>query len=206
MIHQFKKSLQHEREQAHEADMFYVDMLHATDIVRFNSDSESHLKKQKQDVDLQLNIRGTCFQISEKFRDKDFGDLYIEVFSKFPHTMGWMHTGSPDAIVYFTPQAVYWITHKSLKAFCDELLFPAIPMAWYEEIHKSKKTIVSKNLQLKETDCKVCLIQAHNFDGKPWETIGLSVGFEVLKHFGVKIKKVSKPFFSFEIPNHTQNG
>lgn len=203
MIHQFKKSLQHEREQADMADKFYVEVLHATDIVRFNSDSEAHMEMQRQDVDLQMIIRGTNFRVSEKFRDKDFGDLYIEVFSKYPHTMGWMHTGSPDAIVYFTPQTVYWITHKSLKAFCDELLFPTIPTNWYEEIYKSKKTIVSKNVLLKDTNCKINLIQAHNFDGKPWETIGLSIGFDILEHFGVKFKKVSKPLFPFEIPNHT---
>jgi uncharacterized glyoxalase superfamily protein PhnB len=206
MIHQFKKSLQHEREQAILADKFYSEVLHATNIIRYNNDTEHDMEMQRKDIDVQVTIKGTSFNISEKFRDKDFGDLYIEVLSKYPHTMGWMHTGSPDAIVYFTPQAVYWITHKSLKAFCDELLFPAIPMAWYEEIHKSKKTIVSKNLQLKDIDFKVCLIQAHNFDGKPWETIGVSIGFEVLEHFGVKFRKVSKPFFSFEVPNHTQNG
>lgn len=206
MIHQFKKSLQHEREQANMADKFYVEMLHATDIERFNTDSETHMEMQRQDVDLQLNIRGTNFRVSEKFRDKDFGDLYIEVFSKYPHTMGWMHTGSPDAIVYFTPQTVYWITHKSLKAICDELLFPAIPATWYEEIYKSKKTIVSKNLLLKDTNCKINLIQAHNFDGKSWETIGVSIDFNILEHFGVKFRKVSKPFFAPEVPNHTQNG
>lgn len=206
MIHQFKKSLQHEREQADMADKFYVEILHATDIERFNTNSETHMEMQRQDVDSQMIIRGTNFRVSEKFRDKDFGDLYIEIYSKYPHTMGWMHTGSPDAIVYFTPQTVYWITHKSLKAFCDELMFPAIPATWYEEIYKSKKTIVSKNLLLKDTNCKINLIQAYNFDGKPWETIGVSIDFDVLDHFGVKFRKVSKPFFPSKVPNHTQNG
>ena len=28
-------------------------------------------------------------------------------------------------------------------------------------------------------------------------------GFDILEHFGVKFKKVSKPLFPFEIPNHT---
>lgn len=205
MTHQFKKSLLHEREQALKADKFYVDVLHATDIVRFNSDSESDMEMQRKDIDLQVTIRGTVFNISEKFRDKDFGDLYIEVFSKYPHTKGWMHTGSPDAVVYFTPQNVYWITHKSLKTFCFEVLFPAIPTNWYEEIYKSKKTIVSKNLLIKDTYCKINLIQAHNFDGNHWETIGVSICFDALKNFEVKFKKVSKPFFPFEVPNHTQN-
>jgi len=206
MIHHFKKSLQHEREQADLADKFYDEVLHATDIVRFNADSEAHLEMQRKDIDIQATIKGTTFNISEKFRDKDFGDLYIEVFSKYPHTMGWMHTGSPNAIVYFTPQTVYWISHKSLKAFCENILFPAIPTDWYEEIYQSKKTIVSKVVTLKDKNCKICLIQAHNFDGKPWETIGLSIGFDVLENFEVKFKKVSKPFFSLEIPNHSTNG
>lgn len=189
MIHQFKKSLQYEREQTHEADKFYIEVLHATDIVRFNSDLETHMEMQRQDVDLMLNIRGTSFRISEKFRDKDFGDLYIEVYSKYPHTLGWMHTGSPDAIVYFTPRSAYWITHKSLIDFCKNTLFPAIPVGWYSEIFESHQSIVSKKIILKDITTNIHLIQAHNFEGKAWETIGLSIGFDVLKHFGVKFRK-----------------
>jgi hypothetical protein len=189
MIHQFKKSLQHEREQANEADKFYVEVLHATNIERYNTDSEADMEKQRKDIDVQVTIKGTKFNVSEKFRDKDYGDLYIEVYSKYPHTFGWMHSGSPDAIVYFTPASVYWITHKSLNKFCKNILFPAIPDLWYKEIYDSHQSIMSKKLKLNNIITNVQIIQAHNFEGKPWETIGVSLKFDVLERFGVKFKK-----------------
>jgi len=203
MIHSFSESLKRERNFAIKANKFYSEELNATKIKRFNNDTANDLELQRQDIDVQVTIKGTKFNISEKFREKNFGDLYIEVFSKYPHTMGWMHTGSPDAIVYFTPDSVYWITHKTLKAFCDVILFPAIPHAWYDEIFKSGKAIASKQLILNGKNCKINLIQAHNFEGKAWETIGLSIDFDVLEHFGVKFKKISKPFFPSEKPNHS---
>lgn len=194
MIHQFKKSLHHEREQAQKADRFYREVLNATEIVRFNSNSESDMEKQRQDIDVQATIRGTRFNISEKFRDKDYGDLYIEVFSKYPHTKGWLQTGKPDAIVYFTPNSVFWITHKSLHECFKNTLFPNIPEMWYEELYKSHKSIVTKKVTFEGFETNINLIQAHNFEGITWETIGISVKFEVLEKLGVKFKKIKTTF------------
>jgi hypothetical protein len=189
MIHKFKSSLQHEREQALKADTFYRNVLNATEIKRFNSDSDSDMEIQRQDVDLLLTINETTYRVSEKFRDVDYGDLYVEVYSKYPKTPGWLHTGSPNAILYFTPAAVYWITHKSLASFCLQTLFPQIPETWYEEIFLSPKVISSKQLDLKGKSFKINLIKAHNKDGSTWETIGISAPFKVFEENGVKIRR-----------------
>jgi hypothetical protein len=189
MIHQFQKSLQHERYQSEKADSYYREVLKATDIVRFNSDFDSDMLMQRQDIDLLLTIRGTVFKISEKFRDKDYGDLYIEIFSKFPHTKGWMHTGEPNAIIYFTPKSTYWITHKSLLDCFEKIIFPAIPEVWYEELYQSKQSICTKKVQFNDIETNIQLIQAHNFEGKAWETLGISIQFDVLSKLGVKFQK-----------------
>lgn len=191
MVHNFRNSLQHEREQAAKADIFYRDVLKAIEIKRFNTDSETDMAMQRQDVDVMFKLNGITFRVSEKFRDKDFGDLYIEVYSKYPHTQGWLHTGSPNAILYFTPQNVYWITHKSLKTFCLNQLLLAIPENWYDDLYKSHHTIESKKLIVSNKVIYLNLIQSHNKDGAAWETIGVSLPFEVLEQFGVKYKKFS---------------
>ncbi len=189
MIHNFSKSLKHEREQAAFADKFYREVLHVTEIKRFSSDSETDMIMQRQDVDVLLTLNEKTFQVSEKFRDKDFGDLYIEVYSKFPHTEGWLHTGSPHAILYFTPKNVYWITHKSLKEFCLEKLFPQVKPVWFDELYDSGKTIQSKKITLNNNTFGINLIQAHNQDGKEWKTMGVSVPFYILEKSGVKFKQ-----------------
>ena len=190
MLHNFRKSLQHEREQTLKADRFYIDVLHASFIKRFNTDSEEDMCMQRQDVDVLITVNGTTFKVSEKFRDVDYGDLYIEIYSKYPDTLGWMHTGSPNAILYFTPRSVYWITHSSLKYFCINELFNAIPTQWLAELYENKKTIQHKKITIKDSIVDLHLIQSHNKDGASWETIGVSVAFDVLKSFGVKFLKI----------------
>lgn len=191
MIHNFDISLQHERSQAEKADAFYRTQLGATEIRRFNTDLGADMEMQRQDVDVLVTLNnGLTYKISEKFRDKDYGDFYVEVFSKYPSTPGWLETGSPNAILYFTPVSVYWITHKSLAFFCLNILFPSVAATWYSELFESHQTIISKHIQLKGKLVKINLIQAHNFlvDGTKWETIGISLPFSILKENEVKIK------------------
>lgn len=192
MDHNFELSLQHEREQTLKADMFYRNRMNASDIKRFNTDSESDMNMQKQDIDVIVTINNINYRVSEKFRDKDWGDLYVEIYSKFPKTQGWLHTGTPNAILYFTPYTVYWITHKSLAEFCLNTLFPLIPHHFIEELFNSHKSIVSKRIKLNNKLIKVNLIQAHNSasDGAHWETIGLSTSFSVFEENDVKILKI----------------
>ena len=189
MIHNFQNSLRYEKHQAQKADVFYREVLKASEIIRFSSDDNSDMEMQRQDVDLLLTLNEITYRVSEKFRDKDFGDLYVEVFSKYPKNLGWLHTGTPNAILYFTPKVVYWITHKSLSSFCHDVLFPLIPEAWYDELYTSHKSILPKLITLNGKSFSINLIQAHNSDGKKWETIGISLPFWVLEMNNVKIKR-----------------
>ncbi|MDD3323066.1 MAG: hypothetical protein PHS59_16650 [Paludibacter sp.] len=193
MVHNFEHSLEHERNQAIKADTFYREKLNATDIKRFNTDSEADMEMQRQDVDVLISLNNVTYRVSEKFRDKDYGDLYVEVFSKYPKIQGWLKTGSPNAILYFTPNSVYWITHKSLATFCLNTLFPLIPQKWYSELYQSHKTIITKYLKLQNKLFKINIIQAHNSlsDGTKWETIGISAAFSLFEENGVKIKKMN---------------
>jgi len=189
LIHRFKSSLQHEREQASKADAFYRNVLKASDIKRFNTDSDEDMEMQHRDVDVLLTLNNVTYRISEKFRDKDYGDLYVEVYSKFPKTVGWLHSGTANAILYFTPNNAYWITHKSLQEFCLNTLFPIIPFGWYEEVFQTHKSFISKQLKLNDKTFKINIIQAHNHEGCSWETIGISASFTLFEEYNVKIKK-----------------
>lgn len=196
-LHNFSKSLAHEREQCKTADLFYTNILCATSIRRFNTDSKLDMEMQRQDVDLEITIENVTYKISEKYRDRDFKDLYIELYSKYPLVKGWMDTGSPNAILYFTPQNIYWITHKSLSAFYTEKLLPAIKKEWIDdELIKPEKAIIEKKVRLGTKTHKINIIQSRNFDGAGWVTIGISVPFYVLKDFGVKFKQFKNPQFT----------
>lgn len=191
MEHNFDASLKYERSMARKADDFYLSKLAATRIVRYDSATSSDMRMQLQDVDLSLTLNEITYKISEKFRDKEYGDLYVEVYSKYPTTQGWLFTGSPNAILYFTPHFVYWITHKSLAAFCIDILFPAIPVLWFLELYNSKTSIITKRVKIENKFVKINLIKAYNSmsDGAKWVTIGISASFLFFEQNGVKIKK-----------------
>jgi predicted 3-demethylubiquinone-9 3-methyltransferase (glyoxalase superfamily) len=67
MLHNFKCSLSHEREQAEKADRFYREVLKASEIKRFNTDTEADMVMQRQDVDLLLTLNGVVYRIPKNF-------------------------------------------------------------------------------------------------------------------------------------------
>ena len=189
MIHNFRHSLEYERSMAARADAFYRDVLGAKIIRRFDRDTDEDMEMQREDVDIIIERKGVEYRISEKFREHDYDDLYIEIYSKYPDTPGWVITGTPNAILYFFPSSVYWVTHKSLYEFCVNKLFPAIPRADIEEIFETHKTYLSKSIVLDNSTVAIKLVQAHNRDGVDWETIGVCVSFDVLAKYGVQFSK-----------------
>jgi hypothetical protein len=192
MLHNFYNSLLHERESTERADKFYKEQMNATEIVRYNANNEYDMIFQHRDIDVTLTINGKLYNVSEKFRDVDFGDLYLEIYSKYPHTLGWIHTGNPDFIAYFTPQNVFLIAHRALKEFCLETLFPLVPPALLNEIYTSGQTSIPAGITLNGKTEKIRIIQAHNRTANAsWETIGIAVKFDLLIGNGVKIKKIT---------------
>jgi len=188
VIHNFTQSLRHEREQADAADLIYREYLHPDQIIRYSNDTPHDREMQKKDIDVSLVFGGKTFHISEKFRDNDYGDMYLEVYSKYPGTKGWLLTGSPDAIVYFTPAKVYWIGHHTLIKCYMEHLQPLLKDEWFDEIFVSGKNIIKKNIRVNQRPTTISIIQAHNRDGAAWETIGIAIPFRLLTDNGVKIK------------------
>jgi hypothetical protein len=190
LLHNFDKSLQHEREFAERADRFYREQLKANQINRYNNDNELDMNFQHRDIDVSITINGKTYNVSEKFRDTDFGDMYVEVYSKYSNVLGWIHTGEPDFISYFTPKAVYLISHKNLRDFCINNLFQNIPTEFYEEIFISGKTRIKKQIVISGKQVEITIIQAHNQTGNSsWKTIGVAVDFDVLKMYNVKLEK-----------------
>jgi hypothetical protein len=189
MQHNFRKSLLHEKEQSNKADAFYADRLKVNEILRYNHDTPEDMAMQHADIDVSVRIGERRYNVSEKFRDVDYGDLYVELYSKYPHTQGWMHTGNPDVIVYFTPSKVCWVQHSSLNRFCFGTLFPAISQDDVLQFYLSELHFKPVKILLSEKTVRLKLIKADNKDGAEWTTIGLAIPFGTLRDFGVKFKE-----------------
>lgn len=103
--HQFNKSLGFEKKQIKIADDFYKKNFPKFSIKRVSFDSEIEKEMQRKDIDFFLISDNKTIAVSEKFREKDFNDIYLEFFSKYPNTVGWMENS----------EAEYWLIfyHKN---------------------------------------------------------------------------------------------
>lgn len=193
MIHNFSQSKLYENEQIKRADKFYRDILHVSDIKRFNYQFSEERKMQRQDIDLILTYQNKSYKVSEKFRSKDFGDLYLEIYSKYPNVLGWLREGVSDYLMYFTPENVYCIDDHSLKNFYIEKLSPLLSSLWFESINDSVKTIFNKKIYIDKIPYVISIIKALNetSEGDKWITMGITIPFNMLKINGVRFLKFS---------------
>lgn len=188
-IHHFRESLNKEKQLLTLADHFYIEKLGVKNIVRYNSDSEEDMQFQRQDIDLSFELNGRRVMVSEKFRSHDYGDLYLECYSKYPDTPGWMHHSKADFLACFFPERVIWLNKKKLSEFFLSRLWPAIPGAFFAKINRElhgRSGQQKQQLDFLGKSREITVIQAFNRSGKDqWHTIGIGLPFEMLEEFNI---------------------
>lgn len=193
MSHHYTSSLNYERLWQPIADNFYLSKYPSSEIIRYDNDSETDLSFQRKDIDLSLKIEERMIHISEKFRKDDFGDLLIELYSKYPHKKGWMENSEADFIAYFCPKTVYFIDKKELLTwFQSEMILENLEnelrIFHNSNLQKSSRirTIMTLN---NKSNINLDLIQAYNqTSDAEWHTISIGIKWNDLKNLGLKVK------------------
>jgi hypothetical protein len=182
-----------ERKNQKRADDFYLNRLGATNIVRHNRNTEADMKIQRTDIDVSFQRKGKRINISEKFRTKDFNDLYIEFYSKFPDIHGWLDKSQADFIAYFFPARVFIIDEKALAEFYKNYLSNSIRKDVFKrliETHPNDNAQKSTWITINNQNYKIQLIQAYNqTEDASWYTMGIAIPFKVLSDFGIYCKE-----------------
>jgi hypothetical protein len=190
--HEFQERLERERSQQEVADNFYTEKLGATLIKRYSSDSQEDMEFQRKDIDVTLTIDGEIYHVSEKFRDKDWGDLLLEIYSKYPGTPGWINTGSADIMAYFFPERMFWIDDYALSSFCIDQVFQAIPRESITEIMAIEKSCRRPlTITINDTDYETWITKAFNRtrSGATWNTISITVPLNLLRNNGIEFSE-----------------
>ncbi len=192
MIHHFFESQKVEIRHFKVADKFYRQQFGATKTARCDYRTEKGRAFQQEDIDLWLTLKNKKVSVSEKKRTRDFNDLYLEIYSKFPVTSGWALHSKADFLAYFFPKRVFWAGFPQIIRFCRESLSPQIASSWFEEL---KTSHLRKNMQEKHTvriagkPYDIFLIQAYNeSNGNSWYTMGVSIPFDMLKDNHIRFR------------------
>ena len=193
--HDFTRSIRFEHSGFDEQDEFYRKVLNAEDICRTDYDSGTGRELQRKDVDVLLTLDGRQVKVSEKRRDRDYDDLLVEVYSKFPGTAVWLDHSEADSLAYFVPGKAYWIEMRPLKAFYGNILRPALPDTVFSRLvagypYRNASCGISVCMGGKKVGLRA--IQAYNCpeDGSgQWYTESVCVPFTVLEEYGVPVRK-----------------
>lgn len=190
-VHHFDKSLEKEKEAGRHADLFYKRAPFAVQSInRYNQDTPAHLVLQRQDIDLNISFDdGRTYAVSEKFRKRDYNDLLLEIYSKYPHTKGWVHKSKAYRLAYFLPKRMFWIDKTMLTTFCIHTLFPRIEGDAIERLLTDEQNSLKVGVKLEGTLYNCTLTQAfNNTDGDMWNTISISVPFKMLADFEIRFQ------------------
>ncbi len=192
MVHHFYESQKIETGYFSAADNFYRQQLGAVKTERCDYHTEKGRIFQRDDIDLWLTLGSEKISVSEKKRTRDFNDLYLEVYSKFPDTSGWTVHSKADFLAYFFPDRVFWAGFPQIVRFCRESLFPQISSHWFENLksnHLKKSAQKKHTIKIAGQVYDVVLIQAYNeSDGNSWYTMGISIPFDMLKDNHIKFR------------------
>ncbi len=182
--HNFWNSLKIEQDKSLLADAFYYSTFGVESITRFNSGSARDMEFQRMDIDVQLNAWGRHANVSEKFRDHDFNDLYLELYSMYPNVPGWMEQSEATHLAYFFPKRMIWLNKKELITCFNQFIQPQINEKSLAQLvnnspKKSTKVKAAINIKGESFDCYY--INAFNKTKvKEWNTLGVSVPFHLL--------------------------
>ena len=195
VTHDFSKSINYEHSNFPKANKFYTEILKVGKITRIGFDNEESRALQRLDVDACFEYNGKQVYVSEKHRKVDYGDLLLEVFSKFPHTPGWMNNSAADYLAYFVPRKVYWINKKQLTWFYSNILYKVIPDSFFQKLinnyprqSRKEQTIIEINGSREY----VKVVQAYNApygSNDTWYTENICVKFSTLRRAGVEIEE-----------------
>ncbi|MBD80710.1 MAG: hypothetical protein CL840_17480 [Crocinitomicaceae bacterium] len=195
MPHNFWKSLEYENSKSQVADDFYYHQFKIENRIRFNTGSESDMEFQLKDIDVQLYGWNRYTNVSEKFREVDYNDLYLELYSMYPTVKGWMHKSEANHLAYFFPQRMLWIKEKEIQQVFKDFIEPSIDLEtlnlWLEKNPKKSGRYASEII-FENRKYPVFIIVAYNkTQNKNWNTVGVSVPFDLLKAYQLNWKEYS---------------
>lgn len=183
--HEFKKDLEFEQSKFEIQNNFYISK-NCEIVRRVGYDSEEDKKLQNDDIDIIIKCDGKIFNISEKYRKTNYGDVLLEVYSSYEdRKVGWTKISKSDFIYIFidddnkNKQCVVGISTKSLLNFINShKIFEKISDNDIKYVIKEHKT---KCVNIDGYICR--LISSTN---ETYHTISLCVPYKMLDDNGVK--------------------
>lgn len=199
--HNFNKSLLYEKEGFEFQDSIYKKLNPSIiEIQRTEYEEDEGRENQRKDIDLFFFMNdGKKFKISEKRREKDYGDILFEVLhvgkESKKRRLGWIHNEESDAIIYWIDnQNFFWQiqTNQKFKRIFGKEIYPRLRQEFLKFI-KEKIKFKKATITTQKGEIAIGMTCAENEKDKYAEgyySYGIAIKPKDLEKLGVVVKKI----------------
>lgn len=174
------------------ADMFYKNVLNADILKRYSPRNIDDKEFVAMDYALKIKMGDREVHISEKSREQDWNDIYVEIYRKYPEEEGWIKYTQADYLGYFFPGRVFWAEMAPIKQLCFEILAKASESDIYKELsymYPKNSGRLSKTFKINTKTYSFNFIQTYYEKGDhSYYSIGISLPFVLLMDFRIAYK------------------
>ncbi len=117
------------------ADMFYKNVLKAEIIKRYSLKKEEDKDILSKDINLHVKMNEKETTISEKTRDQDWNDIYVEIYRKYPDEAGWIKFTEAEYLAYFFPGRVFFSKMEPIRNLCQDILCRAVNTGIFKDMY-----------------------------------------------------------------------
>lgn len=117
------------------ADMFYKNVLKAEIIKRYSLKKDEDKDILGKDIYLHVKMNEKETTISEKIRDQDWNDIYVEIYRKYPDEAGWIKFTEAEYLAYFFPSRVFFSKMEPIRNLCQDILCRAVNTGIFKDMY-----------------------------------------------------------------------
>ncbi|MFH0867574.1 MAG: hypothetical protein V1904_15395 [Bacteroidota bacterium] len=117
------------------ADMFYKNVLKAEIIKRYSHKKDEDKDILSKDINLHVKMNEKETTISEKTRDQDWNDIYVEIYRKYPDEAGWIKFTEAEYLAYFFPGRVFFSKMDPIRSLCQDILCRAVNTGIFKDMY-----------------------------------------------------------------------
>jgi hypothetical protein len=174
------------------ADMFYKNVLHAEIIKRYSVKKEEDKEMLGKDISLHMKMNEKETTISEKNRDQDWNDIYVEIYKKYPDEAGWIKFTEAEYLAYFFPGRVFLCRMEPIRNLCQDILCRAVNTGIFKDMYYMffrSSGRHSQSIKINNKTYSFTFHQTYHDAGEnSYYSIGLILPFVMLMDFRIDYK------------------
>ncbi|HNW96843.1 MAG TPA: hypothetical protein PKK00_00365 [Bacteroidales bacterium] len=174
------------------ADMFYKNVLKADIIKRYSPKKTEDKDFLAKDINLHVKMNDKETTISEKTRDQDWNDIYVEIYKKYPDEAGWIKFTEAEYLAYFFPGRVFFCKMEPIRNLCQDILCRAVNTGIFKDMYYMffrSSGRHSQSIKINNKTYSFTFHQTYHEDGdNSYYSIGLILPFVMLMDFRIDYK------------------